>query len=120
MRVQRLILLTIGFVILAAISAASIALNTKTRSDAAAVAHAFEISTKLLNLRLPLRGAEGAQYGYLLTGDHRLLDDYRRNPHGDREQLLLACAQHTAGHQKYGDTLEPYRRYLEALGLTER
>ena len=46
-------------------------------------------------------------------------DDYRRNPHGDREQLLLACAQHTAGHQKYGDTLEPYRRYLEALGLTE-
>ena len=48
-----------------------------------------------------------------------LLDDYRRNPHGDRERLLLACAQHTAGHQKYGDTLEPYRRYLEALGLTE-
>ena len=43
----------------------------------------------------------------------------RRNPHGDREQLLLACAQHTAGHQKYGDTLEPYRRYLEALGLSE-
>jgi hypothetical protein len=48
-----------------------------------------------------------------------LLDDYRRNPHRDREQLLLACAQHTAGHQKYGDTLEPYRRYLEALGLRE-
>ena len=48
-----------------------------------------------------------------------LLDDYRRNPHGDREQLLLACAQHTAGHQKYGDTLEPYRRLLEALGLSE-
>jgi hypothetical protein len=48
-----------------------------------------------------------------------LLDDYRRNPHGDRERLLLACAQHTAGHQKYGDTLEPYRRYLEALGLAE-
>jgi hypothetical protein len=49
-----------------------------------------------------------------------LPDDYRRNPHGPREQLLLACAQHTAGHQKYGDTLEPYRRYPEALGLSER
>lgn len=46
-----------------------------------------------------------------------LLEDYRRNPEGDRERLLLACAQHTAGHQKYGDTLEPYRRYREALGL---
>jgi len=48
-----------------------------------------------------------------------ILEDYRRNAHGDREQLLLACAQHTAGHQKYGDTLEPYRRYLDALGLSE-
>jgi hypothetical protein len=48
-----------------------------------------------------------------------LLDDYRRNPAGDRTRLLLACAQHTAGHQKYGDTLEPYRRYLAALGLDE-
>jgi hypothetical protein len=48
-----------------------------------------------------------------------LLDDYRRNPHGERDRLLLACAQHTAGHQKYGDTLEPYRRYREALGLSD-
>ena len=47
-----------------------------------------------------------------------LLEDYRRNPAGDREKLLLACAQHTAGHQKYGDTLEPYRRLREALGLS--
>jgi hypothetical protein len=46
-----------------------------------------------------------------------LLDDYRRNPPGELERLLLACAQHTAGHQKYGDTLEPYRRYMEALGF---
>jgi hypothetical protein len=46
-----------------------------------------------------------------------LLEDYLRNPQG-REALLLACAQHTAGHQKYGDTLEPYRRYLAAFGLS--
>jgi hypothetical protein len=48
-----------------------------------------------------------------------LLDDYCRDPRGDRERLLLACAHHTAGHQKYGDTLEPYRRYLEAVGLSD-
>ena len=48
-----------------------------------------------------------------------LLEDYRRNPHGDRETLLLACAHHTAGHQKNGDTLEPYRRFREAFGLAE-
>jgi hypothetical protein len=45
-----------------------------------------------------------------------LVEDYLRQPQG-REVLLLACAQHTAGHQKYGDTLEPYRRYCEALGV---
>ena len=35
----------------------------------------------------------------------------------DRETLLLACAHHTAGHQKFGDPLEAYRRFTEALGL---
>ncbi len=46
-----------------------------------------------------------------------LLEDYLRDPHDGRSDLLLACAQHTAGHQKYGDTLEPYRRYCGAFGL---
>jgi hypothetical protein len=37
-----------------------------------------------------------------------------RPPH-DRDTLLLACAHHTAGHQKFGDPLEAYRRFTEAL-----
>jgi hypothetical protein len=32
--------------------------------------------------------------------------------------LLLACAHHTAGHQKFGDPLEAYSRFSEALGTT--
>jgi hypothetical protein len=31
--------------------------------------------------------------------------------------LLLACAKHTAGHRKYGDSLESYGRFAEAFGL---
>jgi hypothetical protein len=31
--------------------------------------------------------------------------------------LLLACAHHTAGHRKYGDPLESYRRYADAFGI---
>jgi hypothetical protein len=46
-----------------------------------------------------------------------LIEDYLREPGGARSDLLLACAQHTAGHQKYGDTLEPYRRYCAAFGI---
>ena len=48
-----------------------------------------------------------------------LLEDYRRSQAADRERLLLACAKHTAGHRKYGDPLECYRRFAEAFDLTE-
>jgi hypothetical protein len=46
-----------------------------------------------------------------------LLEDYRHTQAQDRERLLLACAKHTAGHRKYGDALECYRRFEEAFGL---
>ena len=49
-----------------------------------------------------------------------LLEDYARTGAHDRERLLLASAQHTAGHRKYGDHLECYRRFAEAFALTER
>ena len=45
-----------------------------------------------------------------------LLEDYGHSTASDRETLLLACAHHTAGHQKFGDPLEAYRRFTEALG----
>jgi hypothetical protein len=45
-----------------------------------------------------------------------LLDDYGHSTSPSRDTLLLACAYHTAGHQKYGDPLEAYRRFTEALG----
>jgi hypothetical protein len=46
-----------------------------------------------------------------------LLEDYGHNTAADRERLLLAAAKHTAGHRKYGDPLEPYRRFAEAFGI---
>jgi hypothetical protein len=49
-----------------------------------------------------------------------LLEDYRHSQAHDRERLLLACAKHTAGHRKYGDPLECYRRFGEAFHLTGR
>src|SRR5436190_653414 len=39
-----------------------------------------------------------------------LLEDYLHTQAHDRERLLLASAKHTAGHRKYGDALECYRR----------
>ena len=45
-----------------------------------------------------------------------LLEDYGRSTAQDRDVLLLACAHHTAGHQKFGDPLEAYRRFTDAVG----
>jgi hypothetical protein len=44
-----------------------------------------------------------------------LLEDYGHTSAVDRDTLLLACAHHTAGHQKFGDPQECYRRFSEAL-----
>ena len=49
-----------------------------------------------------------------------LLEDYLHTQAHDRERLLLASAKHTAGHRKYGDPLECYRRFEEAFGLNGR
>jgi len=46
-----------------------------------------------------------------------LLEDYAHSTARDRDRLLLACAKHTAGHRKYGDHLEAYRRFAEAFGV---
>jgi len=46
-----------------------------------------------------------------------LLEDYAKNRGFDRDRLLLACVQHTAGHRKYGDFLECGRRYGRAIGV---
>jgi hypothetical protein len=46
-----------------------------------------------------------------------LCEDYLRSSAAGRDRLLLASAKHTAGHRKYGDPLEAYRRFADAFGL---
>jgi hypothetical protein len=46
-----------------------------------------------------------------------LLQDYAHSTARDRDRLLLASAKHTAGHRKYGDHTEAYRRFAEAFDL---
>ena len=49
-----------------------------------------------------------------------LLEDYGHSTAAGRDRLLLACARHTAGHRKYGDPLEAYRRYADAFSIDTR
>jgi hypothetical protein len=48
-----------------------------------------------------------------------MLMDFGTNRQPDRDKLLLAAAYHTAMHRKYGDPLEPARRFGMAMGISE-
>ena len=48
-----------------------------------------------------------------------MLMDYGVNRQPDRDRLLLSAAYHTAMHRKYGDPLEPARRFGQAMGIAE-
>jgi PAS domain S-box-containing protein len=76
---SRRLILGVGFAVLAAISAASIALDVKSRSDATWVNHTLEVSSRLTDMRLLVQRGEGAARGYLLTGDLHFKEDYRRS-----------------------------------------
>ena len=47
-----------------------------------------------------------------------MLEDYAKNQSPDRDKLLLAAAQHTAVHRKYGDFLEASRRFGTAMEIS--
>jgi PAS domain S-box-containing protein len=65
-----------GLAVLLIVSAASIGLDMRSRSDAAWVNHTLEVLNKLAGTRLLVRQAESAARGYVLSGIPGLLDDY--------------------------------------------
>jgi PAS domain S-box-containing protein len=70
-------ILGIGLAILLAISAASIGLEVKSRSEAAWVEHTLEVQKQLSELRLLVRRAESASRGFALTDDPDFVTEYR-------------------------------------------
>jgi PAS domain S-box-containing protein len=83
------IILGIGLAILLLIGAASIGLDVKSRHDTAAVSHTLEVLTKILDLRLRVRGAESAARGFTLNGDPNLSNEYNES----RDRITPAFAE---------------------------
>jgi PAS domain S-box-containing protein len=69
--------LGIGLAILLCISAASIGLDLKSRSDAAWVDHTLVQLHKLSDLRLLIRQAESAARGFALSSDQDFISEFR-------------------------------------------
>jgi PAS domain S-box-containing protein len=63
------VILGIGLAVLLIISAASISLDIKARSDATWVAHTFEVMNGIAEVRLLVRRAESAGRGFGLNGE---------------------------------------------------
>jgi signal transduction histidine kinase/CHASE3 domain sensor protein/CheY-like chemotaxis protein len=81
--------LGIGLAVLLIISAASIGLDVKSRSDAAWVDHTLGVLKKISDMRLLIRRAESAARGFVLTNDTNLVNEY----HGFHDRIALAFAE---------------------------
>src|SRR6476646_4053271 len=71
------IILGIGLAILLIISAASIGLDIKARSDIASVDQTLAVLKRISDMRSLVRGAESAARGFALTGDESFAGEYR-------------------------------------------
>ena len=72
----QVLLLTAGFLVLVAISAASIVFVDRAREDSSLVVHTVEVENQIAAVLLELRRAESAGRGYLLTSELRFLNQH--------------------------------------------
>jgi signal transduction histidine kinase len=74
--IGQILLLAAGFLVLVAISAASILLVNEARKDSGLVVHTVEVENQVNTLLLEIRRAESAARGYLLTRGPEFLSDH--------------------------------------------
>ncbi len=74
----QILLLSAGFLVLVAVSVASVLLVNKARSDSAWVVHTVEVENQINTLLLDLRRAESGARGYLLTSGEEFLADHKQ------------------------------------------
>jgi CHASE3 domain sensor protein len=75
--IGQILLLTAGFLVLVAISTASVILVNKSREDNSWVVHTVEVENQTNMLLLEIRRAESAGRGYLLTAGPEFLADHQ-------------------------------------------
>jgi signal transduction histidine kinase len=75
--VLQILLLTAGFVMLVAISVASVLLVNKAREDNSWVVHSVEAENQIATVLLEVRRAESATLAYLLSSGPQFLADYQ-------------------------------------------
>jgi signal transduction histidine kinase len=108
----QILLLAAGFLVLVAISVASVLLVNKARKDNAMVVHTVEVENQIDALLLEIRRAESAARGYLLTSGPEFLATFeaaRANIIPDADKL----AQLTSDNPVQGENVKKLRLAIE-------
>ena len=87
----QIILLAAGFLILVAISVASVVLVNNARRDSGSVVHTVEVENQINELLLEIRRTESAARGYLLTLKPQFLAEYEK-----ASEVILSDAEKLA------------------------
>jgi PAS domain S-box-containing protein len=118
------VILGIGLAVLLIISAASISLDVKARSDAAWVTRTLEVLNKISDVHLLVRRAESAARGFSLNGAANFIDEYQqvRDQIGPAFAKLKDQLRDNPGQLKLLESTEPMamRRIEVSAELMEK
>ncbi len=104
----QILLLTAGFLVLVAVSVASVLLVNKARSDSAWVVHTVEVENQINALLLEIRRAESAAGGYLLTLGPEFLADHEKAV-GEIIPAVDKLARSTTDNPAQVDNIKQFR-----------
>jgi signal transduction histidine kinase len=96
--IGQILLLAAGFLVLVAISAASIIFVNQAREDSRWVVHTVEVENQLSTLLLEIRRAESTARGYLLTSEPQFLAEHENAVAGivpDIDKLVSQIGDNT-------------------------
>jgi len=110
---SRAFILGAGLALLLIVSAASIGLDVKSRSDTASVEHTLEVLQKIADLRLLIRRAESAARGFATTSDPAFIKEF----HDSSEATVPAFADLIEATR---DNPGPARLFEETKALVAR
>ena len=100
------LLLLLGFAILVAISASSISLIHRARSDAESVAHTLQVMNAVSQLQVLIRRSESSERGFLITGREgfaRFFEQSKAQTGPTLEQLATLTADNPEQQQRVAE-----------------
>jgi signal transduction histidine kinase len=125
--ITQIALLAASFLVLAAISAASVVFVNRAREASGLVTHTVEVENQINTVLLELRRAESSARGYLLTSQDSFLADYDKaiaNVRPDFERLATITSDNPAqiaSVAKFRPALEARLAELDtAIGFVKR